>query len=188
MDGVWHAFKRSGQLYWPVFREGVVAVGGPTRRRPTGDAGALRRARALPEVPADADDVELTRAYWRQARRLHPDRSSDPQATQQFQALHDAYRLILDAAPDAARHPPPRPSNQEATGESTATVRMAGTTQVAHDRSRRGRTRPPQPATPPVSAPGLSGSGDGVWVVAGPVHVRAPLRPDAARTDQEGSP
>jgi hypothetical protein len=175
-------------------------VGQRGKPSPPRDAGALRSARALLEVSADADVAELTRAYWRQARRLHPDRSSDPQATQQFQALHDAYRLILDAAPDtaldttpdSALHSPPQPGDQQsAHGQSTEPTgtpgTMAGTTQATH-RSRHGRTRPPQPATPPPFTSAGSGWADGVWVVAGPVHVWPPRGPGMARTHLEGCP
>ena len=126
-------------------------MGGPTKRGSTEDAGALRRARAVLEVAADADVSELTRAYWRQARRLHPDRSSDPDANQQFQALHDAYRLALDMVPDATLRQAPHPS-----GES-----------------------------PGQGEPGVN---EGVWVVAGPVHVQ-PIPPlDTTISPREGRP
>lgn len=155
---------------------------GPGSRAATGDAGALRSARALLEVAADADVSELTRAYWRQARRLHPDRSSDPEATQQFQALHDAYRLVLDTAPDAAIHSPQQPSHESpGRGEPTGTTGTpgppVGSTQVDRDPSSRGWTIPTNP-----------GLNEGVWVVAGPVHVLPPPRPDTAKNPQEGRP
>src|SRR4051794_10725315 len=68
------------------------------------EVGAVRSARALLGVTADADAPELTRAYRRLARSLHPDLSTDPEATYLFQGLDAAYRLALDSA---ARRPPP---------------------------------------------------------------------------------
>jgi hypothetical protein len=113
---------------------------------------ALRGARELLGVTEDADVPDLTRAYRRQALGLHPDRSSDPEATQQFQALHAAYRLALDAALHApAPAAPPR----------------------AHDG--------PSPHAPRSSAPD-----DGVWVVAGPVHVQPPRHTDITSSPREG--
>jgi len=80
--------------------------------RAPGRVAALLSASALLGVPADADLPELTSGYWRQARTLHPDRNSDPAATQQFQALNAAYRLMVDAVlqrPPAAVVPPTAP-------------------------------------------------------------------------------
>lgn len=135
---------------------------GSGNQGPAPEAGAVRSARALLGVTADADAAELTRAYWRRARCLHPDLSSDPEATQRFQGLDAAYRLALEAAA-----PPPPPTSDSA--------------------AEHGWTKPRRPASPAhAAAPGTSTSladwvtigggtptrGDGVWVVAGPVRVR----------------
>src|SRR4029079_4567703 len=68
------------------------------------EVGAVRSARALLGVTADADAPELTRAYRQRARCPHPHLTTDPEATYRFQGLNAAYRLALDAA---ARRPPP---------------------------------------------------------------------------------
>ena len=90
---LWRAFAKvsSGTCK----RSGEVAV----------DTGAtqphdpLRAARELLGVTADAVPAQLARAYRRQARRLHPDISREPDATERFWALQAAYHLALDAAP-----------------------------------------------------------------------------------------
>jgi DnaJ domain len=139
------------------------------------EARAVRRAHELLGVAADAGAPELTRAYWRQARRLHPDLSSDPEATGQFQALHAAYQLALDAALQATPAPPsprrqhesPRPADPRPRGARAA---MRGTSGW-------------------LSTTGAAGSPDnGVWVVAGPVHVQAEMGPDPTKAAQEGRP
>lgn len=72
-------------------------------------------------VSPDADSAQLTRAYRRLARRLHPDVSGEPDATERFSALQAAYHLALEAlrrddppataaptvAPAPRRHPRP---------------------------------------------------------------------------------
>jgi hypothetical protein len=69
----------------------------------TPDLTAVRRALDLLGAPADAQPAELTRVYRQQARRLHPDLSGDPEATERFRALNAAYRLALHAAVAADR-------------------------------------------------------------------------------------
>src|SRR5690242_15131791 len=71
---------------------------------------AVHGAHEVLGVGLDADATELTRAYWRQARRLHPDLSSDPRANEQFRALHAAYQLALQAA---LRPRPPAPRRED---------------------------------------------------------------------------
>lgn len=121
-----------------------------------GLVGALRSARELLGVTADAEVRDVTRAYRRRARGLHPDRSADPEATQQFQALHAAYRLALAAA--LASTPPGTPP---------------------------GTSR----GTPPDTAQATDApADDGVWVVAGPVHVQPPRHAPTSRSPSEGRP
>lgn len=59
---------------------------------------SLHRAHELLGVSAHADAAEVARAYRRQARRLHPDISVEPNATEQFWALQAAYRVAVGAA------------------------------------------------------------------------------------------
>src|SRR6266540_253870 len=47
-------------------------------------------------VPRDASPEEIQRAYHRQARRLHPDVSSDPAAAERFKELTAAYEVLSD--------------------------------------------------------------------------------------------
>jgi hypothetical protein len=73
---------------------------------------SVRAARELLGVAADADSAQLARAYRSLARRLHPDVSVEPDATERFSALQAAYRLALDAAPP---HDPTAPVDSAAT-------------------------------------------------------------------------
>jgi DnaJ-like protein len=145
------------------------------REHPPPEQPTVRSARQLLGVAAEADASELTRAYWRQARRLHPDLSSDPEATEQFRALHAAYRLALLAAPDAGSSRPSPPLRPPSPGPLTPT--SAG-----------------QPG-PPRGRPGWGASvsaaaspDNGVWVVAGPVHVHTATRPCQGNHPREGRP
>jgi hypothetical protein len=116
-------------------------------------------------VAADAGPAQVARAYRSQARRLHPDVSLEPNATERFWALEAAYHLALGAAGDA----------QEA-------VRGNAT------------TAPPAPAptaTPNVRGLRASTSGDRrrvAWLAAGPVRVTPVRRPvsDATPPSSEG--
>jgi DnaJ domain len=145
---------------------------GPGRQQPRPDARAVRDARDLLGVPADAEASELTRAYWRRARLLHPDLSPDPLATEQFRTLHAAYQLALRAL---QHHSLSGPGSH----------------------GRRDEPRPPAPSTPrtdraPAPPPGWTAAtltttspSSEVWVVAGPVHVRPTRRPDPAQSSDE---
>jgi hypothetical protein len=135
---------------------------------------AVRRARELLGVAQEAGAPELTRAYWRQARRLHPDLSPDPEATEQFQALHAAYQLALHAL----QKPPSAPSLQ----------RQHQSPGPAEPRRSGGRT--PWGGTPGwLSTATAAGNPDnGVWIVAGPVQVQADTRLGPTKVPQEGRP
>jgi hypothetical protein len=155
---------------------------------------ALQSARSLLGVPADADLPELTRAYWRQARTLHPDRNSNPEATQQFQNLNAAYRLIVDSLqhrPPAAVVPPPAPRAPRMARPTTGGRESAD---PASSRSQRSSpthvTRSPHASTastgPRPFRPVVSATDDGVWVMAGPVHVQPPRQPDTTTRNPAG--
>jgi curved DNA-binding protein CbpA len=53
-------------------------------------------------VSADASQRDIARAYRRAVQRAHPDaRPRDPQAAARFQALTDAYDLLVSRSGDA---------------------------------------------------------------------------------------
>ena len=131
---------------------------------------SVRAARKLLGVAPDADSAQLTRAYRSLARRLHPDVSVEPDATERFSALQAAYHLALDAA---------RPHDPPATATPGATVAPAPADRrdrtVALDTTLLSGT----PASPHshVHVP---------WLVAGPVRVQPPRpRPDVASNSPE---
>lgn len=54
-------------------------------------------------VPPDAAAAEITRAYHRRARAVHPDaHPGHPGSTEEFRALEAAYRVLRDPARRAA--------------------------------------------------------------------------------------
>lgn len=54
-------------------------------------------------VPSNASDAELKKAFRKKAMELHPDRNKDdPEATQKFQAVNDAYDILKDPQKRAA--------------------------------------------------------------------------------------
>lgn len=133
---------------------------------------AVRRARELLEVAQEADAPELTRAYRRQARRVHPDLSADPEATGQFQALHAAYQVALRAALQESPSAP-APQRQQA--------------DPRPGNPRRGGEGIPGGTSGWLSTATVAGSPDnGVWIVAGPVHVRAEVRLGSSKVPLEG--
>jgi DnaJ-like protein len=136
---------------------------------------ALRGARELLGVTDGADVGELTRAYRRAARDLHPDLSSDPEATQQFQALLTAYQLAVEAALQdtaPATDPDPAVNDSGPRHEPNADI---GASPPTRDRVTLGTD----------AGARMSARGDGVWVVAGPVHVE-PARHHDQHTDTTG--
>lgn len=148
-----------------------------------GRVGALRSARELLGVTADAEVRDLRRAYRRRARGLHPDRNVDSEATQQFQALHAAYRLALAAA--LASTPP-------GTAQATDPPMARGSARPASAPTsgpRRVRLRAGGPAAGRDAFGGVTGAADdGVWVVAGPVHVQPPRHAPMSRNPSEERP
>ena len=138
-------------------------------RAPESLEQSVRSARERLGVAADADASQLTRAYRRQARRLHPDISLEPDATEQFWTLQVAYQIALDAARSDLR---PRSGVPPAKAP-TEVERV----------ERRGRTvvlgNPPRGGVPSVTWLKREGVD---WVAAGPVHVQPPHRSDQGPT------
>lgn len=52
----------------------------------------------LLNVPENASSVDIKNAYHREAKKLHPDRNPDPQATRSFQDLNAAFSTLSDDA------------------------------------------------------------------------------------------
>ena len=77
---------------------------------------ARRSAYEVLDVEVGATRAEVTTAYRRAAMRTHPDRNpDDPQATEKFQEVERAHRLLLKLTPSArpkipAPAPAPAPS------------------------------------------------------------------------------
>lgn len=115
---------------------------------------------------ADASTADISRAYRRLARALHPDsQPGDAGAADQFRAISDAYELLSDPARRTdwdCRHPRQPSSPRRAPGRPAASQRPAGP---------RIWPLPPAVADPPYPRPAL-------W--AGPVHVEP--APGAAGT------
>jgi hypothetical protein len=132
---------------------------------------SVRSARELLGVGADADAAQLASAYRRQARRLHPDISLEPDATEQFWALQAAYRLVLDAA----RHDAPPPVGPTAAAP-TPTRTPTPTPKTT------GHRDPMVVLGAPLGGgvPATTSRGGATWVsgwfVAGPVQVQPPRR------------
>jgi hypothetical protein len=122
---------------------------------------SVRAARELLGVAADADSAQLARAYRSLARRLHPDVSVEPDATERFSALQAAYHLALDAAPP---HDPTAPVDSAATvapapAEQREEIVVLDPTKISAAPT---STHPPRLHVP--------------WLVAGPVRVQPPRR------------
>jgi hypothetical protein len=106
----------------------------------------------------------------------------DPEATQQFQALHAAYRLALAAA--LASTPP-------GTAQATDPPMARGSARPASAPTsgpRRVRLRAGGPAAGRDAFGGVTGAAERVWVVAGPVHVQPPRLAPMSRNPSEGRP
>jgi hypothetical protein len=128
---------------------------------------SVRRAHELLGVPADADADQIARAYRRQARRLHPDVSVEPNATEQFSALQAAYRAAVGVAQGDG---------------------LQVHAQVAHHDPVVRLGVPVSCGLRVTAGPEQSGV---AWLAAGPVHVRPPQRPNLGKRQkqsQESSP
>jgi hypothetical protein len=85
----------------------------PTNLRGGPMAPSRSSALALLELGNDATRDEITHAYHRLARDVHPDRCGSPDAAERFSRLRDAYARALQdlepvAAPPAAEPARPR--------------------------------------------------------------------------------
>lgn len=59
-------------------------------------------------VDRQATREEITAAYRRAAMRWHPDRNmSNPEATEKFQEIEQAYRFLMQLTPSISRYMPP---------------------------------------------------------------------------------
>lgn len=59
------------------------------------------------EVPHDADDKQVKRAFKRLALKLHPDVNQEELAEAKFRALREAYELLLGKGdPDREKNAP----------------------------------------------------------------------------------
>lgn len=67
-----------------------------TDRRPTAQPGTFAAYYQLLQIERDADPEVIKTAYRRLARKLHPDVNTAKDATQQMQALNEAYRKIME--------------------------------------------------------------------------------------------
>lgn len=47
-------------------------------------------------VARDAEQKEIEKAYKKTALRLHPDKNKDRDTTEEFQALSEAYKTLVD--------------------------------------------------------------------------------------------
>lgn len=127
---------------------------------------SLGRAHELLGVPAHADAAQIARAYRRQARRLHPDISVEPDATEQFSALQAAYRVAVGAARSDVPAVPTQVPAQVPT-QVPAQLAHHDPVVVLGVAARSGFLA--------TGGPGHSGV---AWLAAGPVHVRPPHRPE----------
>jgi curved DNA-binding protein CbpA len=125
---------------------------------------------------ADASTADISRAYRRLARALHPDsQPGDAAAADQFRAVSDAYELLSDPARRTdwdRRHPRPACSPQRPPGRSAPAQWPAGP-----------QVWPLPPAAADSPQP-PSGPRPVLW--AGPVHVEP--APGAAGTAGQARP
>ena len=132
---------------------------------------SLRHAQELLGVPAHADAAQIARAYRRQARRLHPDVSVEPDATEQFSALQAAYRMAVSAAHSDGLQVPAQVPAQVARHDPV--VVLGGPSSSDHSA---------------IAGPGQSGV---AWLAVGPVCVRPPQPPklgNEPRTEPRAEP
>ncbi|CAD6197233.1 unnamed protein product [Caenorhabditis auriculariae] len=51
---------------------------------------------AILDVDRHADDAEIKKAYYKMARKYHPDKNSDSEAPRKFQQISAAYFILSD--------------------------------------------------------------------------------------------
>lgn len=145
-------------------------------------AVSVDEARCLLGLTSEADEMEVTRAYRRRARSIHPDLNARADAAACFQALTDAYRVALGAA-----HPLPSTGAGRVPADAAPTaveveVDDAGGGAVHHD--------------PPVFLTDITGRGSAAAsgpspsvapVTAGPVIVRPSRAGGAGSRGSDGA-
>jgi hypothetical protein len=141
---------------------------------------ALREARDVLGVTAEANPGQIACACRRQARRLHPDVSGEPDATERFWALEAAYHVVLDAVLDAPLDAPSTRASvvtvpPTVVGDAPGRVAPRGTpaTRQAEHRD------PTVVLDKPLDVPTYFHDDHQhvPWLVAGPVRVEAPGHP-----------
>lgn len=118
---VWNASDRKWERDWySLAEEEAEVLGGGNADKQTGDklgegeaTGSASASRAEPKrpaktvvdrtlydllgVPPEANDSEVRRAFHKKSLALHPDKNPDnPEATKDFQAVSEAYRILGD--------------------------------------------------------------------------------------------
>ncbi|CAK0831030.1 unnamed protein product [Prorocentrum cordatum] len=116
---VWNSEARAWEVDWyslpeevlEVFGEnGIDAAGGGAAQGGGGSSSSGNAAPSRPrrkvvdtalydllEVAPEATEGEIRKAFYKKSLALHPDKNRDnPEATQQFQAVSDAYRVLGD--------------------------------------------------------------------------------------------
>lgn len=125
-------------------------------------AAARTAALALLELSDGASPAQILAAYRRLARKTHPDATgrTDPAASQDFAALHDAFELLTPPQRDA----PHGEQRVSASAEPAAAAQAAAEPPAPPTRPRPGpvRQRRVRTRTPVVAGPvivtGLTGS------------------------------
>ncbi len=84
-------------------------------------------------VRPDATPSEIRRAYFRLAQRYHPDKNpNDPQATEKFQIIADAYQILSDPVKREEYHRVGRTESETLLDPKSLFVLMFGNDKFAH--------------------------------------------------------
>lgn len=109
---VWNAETRTWEVDWYSLPEEAELVLNENFIKDSSKAGSSSKGSAsrrpakkvqdrtlydLLEVQPEATDGEIRKAFYKQSLALHPDKNPDnPEATQKFQTISDAYRVLSD--------------------------------------------------------------------------------------------
>jgi len=105
---VWDAEKREWQRYFleeemqELAQEEARSRTESNTQKTSGGGGSRsvkdRLYYNLLKVPTDATQAEIKRSYYKEARRIHPDKNpDDPDADKKFRELSTAYQILSDA-------------------------------------------------------------------------------------------